>query len=555
MSSPFNDVVSLQMVKDSVLNEEMRRKAQGHIQKHCFLWKNENKDKKGKSKEKNHDDDDDDDDGHVTTATGDDLVILRNFELIIDSGATLHVIPRKEFFTSYTSGDFRVLKMGNDDVSKVSDKIWFGKDVKYDHLRVFGCKAFMHVPKDERSKLDMKTRYGQDEYGYRLYDSVEKKLVKSHDVQFMEDQTIEAIDKNGKQHDYVGDQQLGDVFDVPLYDDVEEEQEMSQDENPSDAPEPPLVQLRKSNRQRQSSTRYPSDEYVTLTDGEEPECYQETMESEERQKWLDAMQDEIKSLHDDHTYELVKLPKGKKILENRLFYRVKQESNSTSPRYKARLVVEGYRQKKDVNFKEIFSPVMKMSSIRIMLSLATIFDLEVEQMDVKTTFLHGDLEEEIHMKQLDGYKKTTSDHYVFVRKFCDDDFIILLLLKKQLNESFAMKDMRVVKQILGIRIIRDRQTKKLWLSQEHYVKRELGFVQDKSKHIDVRYHWICDALDAKLLELAKVHTDDNGADMMTKALPRGKFEAETLIAGSTHIILHLNCPDLDLKLFLIDFAS
>ncbi|RDX88680.1 hypothetical protein CR513_29695, partial [Mucuna pruriens] len=97
--------------------------------KHCFLWKKENKSKKDKSKEKDDDDDDDDDHDRVTTATGDGLVILRDFESvnlvsdesmwIIDSGATLHVTPRKEFFTSYTAGDFGVLKMGNDGVTKV----------------------------------------------------------------------------------------------------------------------------------------------------------------------------------------------------------------------------------------------------------------------------------------------------------------------------------------------------------------------------------------------------------------------------------------------------
>ncbi|RDX85022.1 hypothetical protein CR513_33841, partial [Mucuna pruriens] len=139
----------------------------------------------------------------------------------------------------------------------------------------------------------------------KLYDPVEKKLVKRCDVQFMKDQTIEDIDKvkkttpekdnslfkidpvhmpvhdldtiennvqNGEQHDYVGNQQFRDVFDVPLDDDVKEEQDMSQDENSGDAPKPPLVLLRKSNRQRQPTIRYPSDEYVTLTDGEEPEC-------------------------------------------------------------------------------------------------------------------------------------------------------------------------------------------------------------------------------------------------------------------------------------------
>lgn len=83
----------------------------------------------------------------------------------------------------------------------VPDKVWFGKEVSYNHLRVFGCKAYVHVPNDERSKLDSKTRqcifvgYGQDQFGYRFYDPVEKKLIRSRDVVFVEDQTIEDIQK------------------------------------------------------------------------------------------------------------------------------------------------------------------------------------------------------------------------------------------------------------------------------------------------------------------------------------------------------------------------
>ena len=98
-----------------------------------------------------------------------------------------------------------------------------------------------------------------------------------------------------------------------------------------------------------------------------------------------------------------------------------------------------------------------------------------------------------------GYMKTTSDHCVFVRKFSNDDFFILLLyvddmliigknvsmidrLKEQLGKSFAMKDMGAAKQILGIRIIRDRNEKKLWLSQKHYIKRVLQrFHMEKAK--------------------------------------------------------------------------
>ena len=98
----------------------------------------------------------------------------------------------------------------------VSDHVWSGKDVSYGHLRVFGCKEFVHVPKDERSKLDVKTRqcifigYGQDEFGYRLYDPVEKKLVRSRDVEFIEDQTIKDIDKAEKSQS----QESSDLTDV-----------------------------------------------------------------------------------------------------------------------------------------------------------------------------------------------------------------------------------------------------------------------------------------------------------------------------------------------------
>ena len=256
---------------------------------------------------------------------------------------------------------------------------------------------------------------------------------------------------------------------------------------------------------------------IHLTNDEEPECFTEAMESEEKKKWLDAMKDEMKSLHDNHTFDLVKLPKGKRALDNRWIYRVKHESNTMSPRYKARLVVKGFSQRKGVDFNEIFSPVVKMSPIRTVLSLAVTLDLEVEQMDVKTVFLHGHLEEEIYMKQPggflvemkeyyvcrlrkslyglkqaprqwykkfksvmceQGYRKTTSNHCVFFRKFSNDDFIILLLyvddmlivrknvfridrLKEQMGKSFSMKDMGAAKQILGIRIIRDRKEKKL----------------------------------------------------------------------------------------------
>ena len=89
-----------------------------------------------------------------------------------------------------------------------------------------------------------------------------------------------------------------------------------------------------------------------------------------------------------------------------------ENSGGSQPKYKARLVVKGFSQKKGVNFKEIFSPVVKMSSIRVVLRIATNVNLEIEQLDVKTAFLHGDLEEKIYMEQSEEFKESGKENLV-----------------------------------------------------------------------------------------------------------------------------------------------
>jgi len=125
---------------------------------------------------------------------------------------------------------------------------------------------------------------------------------------------------------------------------------------------------------------------VLLSDGSKSECFADAMENKHTKEWMKAMQEEIDSLHKNHTYELVKLPKDKKALKNKWVYRIKQEEHMLHPRYKARLVVKGFSQKKCVDFDEIFSPMVKMTSIRVIFGLVARFNLEVGQMDVKTTF-------------------------------------------------------------------------------------------------------------------------------------------------------------------------
>ena len=85
-------------------------------------------------------------------------------------------------------------------------------------------------------------------------------------------------------------------------------------------------------------------------------------------------------------------------------YILKTKNNGSQLRYKARLVVKGFNEKKIIDFEEIFSPVIKISSIRVALGLVASLNLEVEQLNVKTTFLHGDLGEEIYMQQPKGFE-------------------------------------------------------------------------------------------------------------------------------------------------------
>ena len=183
-----------------------------------------------------------------------------------------------------------------------------------------------------------------------------------------------------------------------------------------------------------------------------------------------------------------------------------------------------------------------MASIRIILGLVASLNLELEQMDVKTAFLHGDLHEEIYMEQPEGfkvsekenlvcklkkslyglkqaprqwykkfdsfmvsqgYKRTAADQCVYIQRFQDGNFVALLLyvddmlivgkdatkisqLKKELSNSFDMKDLGPAQQILGMQIIRDKKKKRLWLSQEKYVERVLKrFNMDKAKPVSI----------------------------------------------------------------------
>ncbi|MCO5577886.1 hypothetical protein L7F22_031721 [Adiantum nelumboides] len=167
-------------------------------------------------------------------------------------------------------------------------------------------------------------------------------------------------------------------------------------------PEEVGQEIHAPNEDGQPPHRYdPSLHHIMLSYEGEPLTYKEAKSCELSSKWELAMQEEIKFLYANDTWDLVPLPKGRKALPNKWVYKVK--SVDGKPKYKARLVAKGYAQKEGIDFQEVFSPVVKMTTLRVLFTLTAVLDLKLYQMDVKTAFSHGDIDEEIYMKQPEGF--------------------------------------------------------------------------------------------------------------------------------------------------------
>ena len=115
---------------------------------------------------------------------------------------------------------------------------------------------------------------------------------------------------------------------------------------------------------------------------------------------------------ESNVYDFVELLKGSKRVGCKWVFKTKYDSNDNIERFKARLVAKGYTHKDGIDYKETFSPVLKKDSLRIIMALVAQYDLELHQMDVKTAFLNGDIEEEIYMDQPEGFSIEEKDHMV-----------------------------------------------------------------------------------------------------------------------------------------------
>jgi hypothetical protein len=182
----------------------------------------------------------------------------------------------------------------------------------------------------------------------------------------------------------------------------DEKSESSEEDEVEEEEEPHTPLLRRSVREIRQPERYSPPDFrsnfaLSITD-DDPRTVREVVNSEDSKLWKKAMVEEMDALDKNKAWDIVELPAGRKSVGIKWLFKKKFNAEGKVEKYKSRLVAKGYSQVEGIDFGEIFSPIAKLTSIRFLLSIVVAFDLKVEQMDVKTTFLHGDLEEEIYMK-------------------------------------------------------------------------------------------------------------------------------------------------------------
>lgn len=277
---------------------------------------------------------------------------------------------------------------------------------------------------------------------YRIYIKEEHKVVLSRDVQFREkmlscEETVKLpfcdFKPNNHHYEYEANDNSASMREIYTEHRTNQDEELNveSDEEIEDqgsgSTKDDDVQTNKRTREEDSDEDLPIikrlrdrsliatrrfQDYVMMANDfvnriETPTTYREAVNSKEKVDWEKAMNSEIKSLQENQTWELSTLPKENKAIPCKWVYRVKTNADGSIEKFKARLVIKGFSQRKGIDYNQTFSPVARMGTIRSFLSIAASEQLHLTQFDVSTAFLYGELEESIYMKQPEGYEDDT----------------------------------------------------------------------------------------------------------------------------------------------------
>nr|GEV53104.1 hypothetical protein [Tanacetum cinerariifolium] len=238
-----------------------------------------------------------------------------------------------------------------------------------------------------------------------------------------------------------------------------------------------IFEINLSNSNTNDSSMYAEHE---LEDLGEPVNYKAALLDPEFDKWRNAMNVEIQSMKDNGVWDLVDLPPNGKIVGSKLLFKKKTDMDGSVHTYKARLVAKGFTQTYRVDYEETFSSVADIRAIRILIAIAAYYDYEIWKIDVKTAFLNGHLSEEVYMEQP------------------EDNIPMLQDVKSYLRRYFAMKDLREVAYLLGIKINKDRSRRLIAVCQSTYIKKILKrFHMENSKRgkcaicLSCGFYYVC----------------------------------------------------------------
>ncbi|KAL0378046.1 UNVERIFIED_CONTAM: Retrovirus-related Pol polyprotein from transposon TNT 1-94 [Sesamum radiatum] len=298
---------------------------------------------------------------------------------------------------------------------------WSGRKPSAKHLRVFGSICYVHIPTEKRHKLEEKTEkgiflgYSTQSKGYRIYNLKTKKLIISRDVEFDEDAMWNWDEEK------VERQTVMIPKETPPQQEEEEgtgqtDMERRNQQAPGSPRRPPQSEETEEEtpprRTKLLSDIYETCNFVMM----EPESFEAAAKHE---VWVQAMKEEIKMIEKNDTWELAERPKDKEVIGVKWIYKTKLNADGSIQKHKARLVAKGYSQLPGIDYTETFAPVARLDTIRALVAIAANKKWKIYQMDVKSAFLNGYIDEEIYVEQPQG----------FVAKGCEEK---VLRLKKAL---------------------------------------------------------------------------------------------------------------------------